>query len=493
MVAGPLLTDGAPPRGRMVRRVVIAVVAGALAGAAVLLQVRGWLAVSAESGGSCGRFTECPRGTTPVLVGSIVVVLAALPVAVRFLFGRPRFLALVTAVAAAAGALAGQQVFTWLHGGDLAVDWSAPYDASDTLKSEGAWTDGPAVIRARLDEVVGYAGATGHADWAYHVPGQDVICTMSAGTAEHVGLIGYATAGGPCADLVAIDLTSGHQLWSVTVDGAQTGPAPDLVAVDGGIAAVVTPGAVVGYDVRTGARRWSTPTPAGCSTTQVAADGGQVAGIAECDSGYDVVALTAASGARRWDTTVTERDPHYEVGIVAANPVVVNDMATTGRKTDTERVFGATGQVSATVTASDVDTPDGPVVLDTDRHVFDAAPVWWTFVDHGLLVGVTKPAGGHSDAVAFGLSDGRRRWLAPLPAGVLAARDDAGRLLVVADARPSPVLESVSVRDGSTAVVGVVPAGVFGDETAIYPSGPGFALVNSTGTDPVAPVSVIGR
>lgn len=70
--------------------------------------------------------------------------------------------------------LAGQQVFTWLHGDDLAVDWSAPYDASDTLKSEGAWTDGAAVIRARLAEVVGYDGATGRVDWTYRVPGQDV-------------------------------------------------------------------------------------------------------------------------------------------------------------------------------------------------------------------------------------------------------------------------------------------------------------------------------
>jgi hypothetical protein len=34
---------------------------------------------------------------------------------------------------------------------------------------------------------------------------------------------------------------------------------------------------------------------------------------------------------------------------------------------------------------------------------------------------------------------------------------------------------------------------VFGDETAICPSGSGFSLVNPLGTNPAAPASMVGR
>jgi hypothetical protein len=97
-------------------------------------------------------------------------------------------------------------------------------------------------------------------------------------------------------------------------------------------------------------------------------------------------------------------------------------------------------------------------------------------VDQGLLVGVTHQTGGHTDVIGIRVADGRQQWVTRLPDDVPAVRDD-----------------STSVVDGPTTVVGVLPDSAFGDETAIHRSGSGFALVNSTGTNPVAPVSVVGR
>ena len=282
-------------------------------------------------------------------------------------------------------------------------------------------------------------------------------------------------------------------MWTTDATGQAPGTQVDIVTAGAGTAAVLTSDTVVGYAARSGTRRWRTPAPSGCQPLQITAGGDQIAELATCTTGLQAIALDAETGAVRWHAPVPEQATNNAVGVISADPVVVNVQSSEGRHTNTIQVFTNTGHVESTITASDVRTKDGPVVLDTDRHVFEAAPVWWTFVDKGFLVGVTHQTGGHTDVVGIRLSDGRQQWMTQLPDDVLAVRDDAGSLLVVDDEQPTPVLDSISVVDGSTTVVGVVPGSAFGDETAIYRSGPGFALVNSTGTNPTAPVSVVGR
>jgi outer membrane protein assembly factor BamB len=349
------------------------------------------------------------------------------------------------------------------------------------------------VVRARLDEVVSYDGATGHVNWTFALPGQDVMCTMSAGTADHVGFIGYAAPNAPCTHIVALDLATGRTLWATTATGQEGGTQVDVVTASAGTAAVVASDAVVGYSARSGKRTWSTPAASGCEVLQITAGGDQIAELANCADGLQATALDAATGKVRWRAQVAEQGANNVVGVISANPVTVNVLATEGRRTNTIQAFTNTGHVQSTITGSEVQTKDGPVVLDTALHVFDAAPLWWTFVDKGLLVGVTQQTGGHTDVVGIRLSDGKQQWVTQLPDDVLAVRDDAGTLLVVDDDQPTPVLDSISVVDGSTTVVGIVPGGAFGGETGMYRSGPGFALVNSTGTNPTAPVSVVGR
>jgi hypothetical protein len=48
------------------------------------------------------------------------------------------------------------------------------------------------------------------------------------------------------------------------------------------------------------------------------------------------------------------------------------------------------------------------------------------------------------------------------------------------------------VSDGATSDIGPVTGSLIGDETALYRAGTGFALVNSTGTNPTPPVVVVG-
>jgi hypothetical protein len=509
VVTGPLLSvTPPPPRARWVRAVIVALVVGVLAGAAVLLQIRGWTALATESGGACGgRYgNDCPRGTLPVTVGSLVVGLVSVPLALRSLLRRPRVLSLLTAVAMVGGAFAGEQIFVWLHGADLGRRWSAPYDASDSLVTQGVWTLGSAVVRARVDEVVSYDGATGHQNWTFPLPGENTVCAMSAGTTGGVGVLGYHVGQAPCSHLVAVDLADGHQLWNSTVAappsnssaGAEESDAdpgsdagPDAVAVSAGTVAAVLTDGVAGYDARTGARRWTRPAPAGCSTSQIAG-GAHLVEVAFCDDGFDVVELDPATGAVRWQSTVAD-GMDDQVAVLSTDPVAINEIGPKPRLTNAVLVFGDDGHPGKPVVVSSASTPDGPVALDTGRHAFYASPVWWTFVDGGMVVGVTQETGGHQDVVAFRVADGRQQWVDTLSDDVSAVTDDGGHLLLVDDASPTPDLESIAVSDGSTSDVGLVPGDLSAsDDTALYRTGSDFALVNSTGTNPTPPVAVVG-
>lgn len=157
MVTGPLLPFSSPPRRTwIVRRVIGVVVVGVLAGAAAVLQIRGWGSLTSEFHG--------PRGQMHSTVASVVAAVLTVILVVRTLLRRPRWLALVTVAALVVGGFAGEQIYLWLHGTNLGERWTAPYDGSDSLVSEGFWTDGSAVIRTRADQVVSYDAATGHAN-----------------------------------------------------------------------------------------------------------------------------------------------------------------------------------------------------------------------------------------------------------------------------------------------------------------------------------------
>lgn len=500
-----VVTSPAPARaGRFtVRRVAFCAVLAAAAGAAVMLQIRGWSTLESESGGACGTshtgsaFGACPRGEAPVLIVSFLAGFVSVPFTVWAIVRRPRLSIVVAAIGLAGGVFAGQALFGLWHGTDLGVDWTAPYDSSAKLTTEGVWTTGGSLVRVRADQIVSYQAGTGRQQWTLAVPGLDVACAVSAQAAAQqrtgqpgVGLIGYGKDGGSCDHVLAVDLGSGRQLWSKQVAADFKGDqGSGFVAADGDTAMVVTAGGVLGYDLRTGAPRWTRPAPAGCDDQTLAAAQRSVVALAACVRGFAVIDLDPASGRQLWRTQVPQPVSTYQFAILSADPVVVDDLIPGTRQVDHVLAFGPDGHLNSSILVSDIATPGGPAALDTSYYQGFGPEV---VVSGGLLVGVTRSSGGHSDVVAFRLSDGRRQWLVPMPDDVVTIRQDAGQLLVIDQSEPVPALDAISIPAGSLRAIGFVPRRVFDfADATVYPVGGRYLVVNLSGLNPVPPVAAV--
>ena len=454
----------------------------ALAGAAILLQIRGWSAVEGESGSACATGSAvCPRGVVPVLVISFVVGLAAIPFVIAAVVRRPEVNAVAAAVGLVAGVFAAQALSAGLHAAGLRVAWTAPYDAAGSPATEGVWTAGSSLIRVRADQVVSYQAATGRQQWTLAVPAGDVACAVSAGTSSSsVGLIGYGAAGGACDQLLAVDLGTGRQLWSKRVPASWKGDqGTGFVAVGGDTAVAVTAGAVLGYNQRTGAPRWTALTPPGCSDQTLAGARQSVVVLAACGKSFDVIALAPATGKQLWRTPMPGQAPGYHFAILSADPAVVTDAAP--GQPGQVLAFGATGHLTSTIPVGGLDTSYyqgfGPQIA----------------VSGGLLVGVTRASGGRSDVVAYRLSDGGRQWLLPMPDDVLSLRQDGGQLLVIDQSRPSLALDAISLPNGSLHTIGYVPTSIVDPSGAnVYPAGDRYVVVNLSGRPPVPPAAAVG-
>lgn len=463
-------------------RVAVVVLLAVLAGAAIALQIRGWSEVEGASGSACGSGSAvCPRGVVPVLIISFVVGLAAIPFLIWAVVRRPKISVGAAAVGLAAGVLAAQALSGGLHGTELRVDWTAPYDAAGSPATEGVWAANGSLIRVRADQVVSYQAATGRQQWNLSVPGGDVACAVSADTsAATVGLIGHGPAGGACDQVLAVDLGTGQQLWSKRVPGDWKGnQGTGFVAVGGDTAVAVSAASVLGYDLRTGAPRWTALTPPGCSDQTLAGAQQSVVVLAACGKSFNVIDLDPASGRQLWRTPVPGQVPGYQFAILSADPVVVTD-ASPGQP-EQALAFGPTGQMMSLIPVGD---------LDTNSYQGFGPPI---AVSGGLLIGVTRPAGGHADVVAYRLSDGGRQWLASMPDDVLSLHQAGGELLVIDQSRPSLSLDAISLTKGSLRAIGFIPANVVNPGgVGVYPAGGHYAVVNLTGRPPVPPVAAIG-
>jgi outer membrane protein assembly factor BamB len=475
-------------------------VIAALAGAAIVLQVRGWGAIVTESGGSCGgRYGACPQGTLPVTVISLIVGIFTVPLALAMLFRRPRWMALVMVVGLVGGGFGGEAAFDFFHGPSLSISWTVPYDSPNTLVTEGVWVQGSSVVRVRSDEVVSYDSATGAAHWTFPIPGQNVVCAVSRTTAGDVGMIGYGPEDGACGQLVALDLTTGRKLWTTqgSTSPQSSGDAlTDVVAAAGNVVAVAFEGGTIGYNARTGAQEWADASPSGCDDGFVGAEPSAVVVIATCDNSYVVADLDPATGASRWQTPVAEQATNYELGLVSVRPVVVDDSLPGARGTDDLRVFDPHGKQSVTIPVNDINTSDGPTSLDTGLNAGDAfgpQPLRWSAVSGDILAGATKEINGHVDLVGFNLTTGRQQWLTSMSDDLVALGQSGNQLVVIDQSEPSFTVLSVAMNTGSTSTVGVLSGQDFSDDaTGLYPIGGHYVVVNANGTSPIPPVFAFG-
>ncbi|HEY6785735.1 MAG TPA: PQQ-binding-like beta-propeller repeat protein [Trebonia sp.] len=501
--------DDIPPRGwkaqrrvrpaKVARGLIIALIVGALAGLAIMLQVKGWGTLASESGGSCGSSSQgvsygaCPRGITPALIISFVVGLPAVPLAFVFLFRKGWFRRGFLAIGAVAGVLAGQSLFAIWHGTDLAIAWTAPHDSSSDLTTVGAWVNGGSLIRVRVDEVVSYAAATGQPQWTLPVPGTDVACSVSGTSSTSIALISYGQDSSTCDHVMAVDLGTGRQLWSAQVQNPYGGPQPTgLLAIAGGTGLILTDDGITGVSARSGTRQWSLAAPTGCTFQLLAASAGSAIAEAACESGFYVVSINPATGKAAWKYHVSEPSVSYQFQVLSVSPVVINDKLTGPRGTSTVRVFGPGGSVTSTFPVSGIPLHGGTVALNTASTDGFSPPV---VVADGMLVGVTTVNGAGGALVGYQLASGQRQWLMTTPDQVNDVALKGDELAFVDESDPACSLEEVGLTTGKVTSLGFFTQGVYeSGDSGLYVAGGDYLVVNqdgdSSGQPPVAAIKV---
>jgi outer membrane protein assembly factor BamB len=490
----PEFVPGRARSGKLARRLIVALVIGALAGLAIMLQVKGWTTLGGESGGACGTsdqgvsYGACPRGIGPALIVSFLIGLPAVPAAIALVFRKGWVRRVVLVVGVAGGLVAGQALFAAWHGTDLAVAWVAPDDSSSQLTTVGAWPNGGSLIRVRVDQAVSYSAATGKVQWTLPIPGVDVACSVS-GTSSGggIGLIAYGADSSTCNHVMAVNLASGRQVWSDPVQDPYGGNAAiGQLAVAGGTAVVLTDDGIAGVSAASGVQRWTLGEPINCnyqllaSSSSGSAAAGSVVALAACTNGYEVVSLDPVRGKVAWQYHVSEPSQSYSFQILSASPVVVDDVLSGPRGTSTVRVFSASGAQTSSFPVSSIPLGSQTVQLNTASDGGFAAPV---AVTDGMLVGATSTGADDADAiVGYRLSDGARRWLADTPDEVNDVALSGDELVFIDESDPAYSLEEVNALTGAVRSLGFFTQGVLQSGQSGLFAFPGEGVVvNTTG------------
>jgi outer membrane protein assembly factor BamB len=488
-VPGPGWRPVRPSRpGKLALRLIAALIVGVLAGAAIILQVKGWGTLGSEAGGACGTSKEgvsygaCPRGITPALITSFIAI-PVVVVAVILLFRSARrgFVAGFMAVGVAGGLLAGHSLFGIWHGTDLTLAWAADYDSSSDLSTVGAWTSGDSLIRVRVDEAVSYDAATGEQQWTLQIPGLNVACGVSGmSSSGTVGLIAYGQDSSTCDHVMAVDLATGRQLWSDPAQSVYRGNGPTgALAVASGTAIVLTGDGIAGVNDQTGVQKWTLAPPAGCGFQELAASGASAVALAACDTSYYVVSIDPATGKAAWRSHVTEPSDSYQFQILSASPVVIDDDLTGPRGTSTVRVFGSGGTLTSSFSVSGIPLQGGTVALNTGSTDGFTVPA---VVADGMLVGVTDADGSGDAIVGYRLADGRRQWLVYTPDQVHDVALSGGELVYVDESQPAYSLEEVGVATGTVRSFGYFSGRVLqSNDSGLYAVGRDYLVVNLNG------------
>jgi outer membrane protein assembly factor BamB len=477
--------------GKLARRLILALIIGVLAGAAIILQIKGWTTLASEAGGACGTsdrgvsYGACPRGIAPTLITSFLIGIPSVPAAVALLLRRGWARRGLAAIGIAGGVLAGQSLFGLWHGTDLTIAWAAPDDSSSQLTTVGAWASGGSLIRVRVDEAVSYDAVTGARQWTLPMPGVDVACSASGtSSSSAIGLIAYGQDSTTCDHVMAVNLATGRQVWSDPVQDPYSGSAPaGALAVAEGTAVVLTDDGIAGVTAASGAHRWTLASPNNCTFQQLAAAGGSVVALAACDGSYEVVSVDPATGKAAWQYRVTEPSDSYQFQILSASPIVINDDLTGPRGTSTVRVFGPDGAVTSDFSVSGIPLGSGTVALDTGSTGGLGVPV---AVTDGMLVGAANSNDSGDDAiVGYRLSDGARQWLVDTPDEVNDVALSGNELVFVDESDPAYSLEQVDVGTGTLRSLGYFSQGILqsgqSGQSGLYAFGADDVVVNTTG------------
>ncbi|WP_030751121.1 PQQ-binding-like beta-propeller repeat protein [Streptomyces griseus] len=253
---------------------------------------------------------------------------------------------------------------------ELGVVWDTPADPKAEEADRGAWLSGDTLVHSRFDAVRGFDARTGERNWEYVPPGRSAICSATVDTGNSVVVLARDGDGTPgsakdngCADVVAIDVEDGRELWHTVLPALDAWAGrlqSSTVSAGAGLAVLLRGDDLAAVDTRTGRTRWKAALPKGCVPGTTAVADRQVAALLACggtehllgdkvasDAELFAAAFAPATGALLWSAPLGGRttvpwDARAE--FVSADPVVVAASSSGDSDSGAYFSFGATGR-----------------------------------------------------------------------------------------------------------------------------------------------------
>ncbi|WP_171064554.1 outer membrane protein assembly factor BamB family protein, partial [Actinomadura soli] len=446
----------------------IGLAAAALCGVLLPLLVRDFIVLGTEAGGSCGtRRGPCPNHWGLIFALSFFPLMLLIPLACYALYKARRSAWIAGLVAAVVCLYPGWLFFDVLHGPTLKFTWSAPHDRGSDTDTEGVWSSGDVVVRAKFDGVTAYAARTGRQSWNSTLPRRDTLCAMSRTAESGVGLIAHEPGSGQCGSIQAIDTATGKQLWSRTLPTGEPvlEKEADALAIAGTAGAYRTSDTVEGFGLRDGRTLWRADrTSPGCSFGWLAGTSAQILLGERCtrtDPGVRTIgfsqlvrAFDPATGRELWKTDL-QVIGNATVDLVSAAPLVlaVRESDTRGKKS--LMALDAQGRVTATIPTDDPDR-----MIETSNQTTSAAiPSRKITIAGGTLVAVTRADRGGYALAGYRLADGRHLWTSEKSRNAIEAITFDGKNVLTLTSRITTLqLRSIDPSTGKERTSSVVPS-----------------------------------
>jgi outer membrane protein assembly factor BamB len=378
-----------------------------------------------------------------------------------------------------------------------------------------------AVIRARPDRLVSYDLATGRVHFTYTIADPQLLCAMSRTTGSGIGLIGYGPEGGRCEHIVALDLTSGRELWHRDLTGPTglaAGGSNDFVAISGDLAVVGAPGIQGGsgrqglqaFDLRTGAARWQAQLADRCSLEGMGGrSSGLVSAIVRCVQlpdvtgrvagpvvppgpviSYQVQAYDPVTGKQRWQLPLPFQAFNADVEALSYDPLIMHVRETATRGTDKFYLIDDTGQI-----VGDIDAGAGAAVtLDVSSSGAGSAlqSSCSCVIGHGVLVVQARNTLGAGRSIqAYRLSDGRQVWTRSIGTQSLQAMStDGDQVVLLTEQSFTETLTGYSLTDGTQHSGGSFHLDLLTAQVTLFARNGTYAILSQNG-QVYPPVAVV--
>lgn len=295
------------------------------------------------------------------------------------------------------------------HGSTLSFRWDKDADTvarKDNLKDAlGVWFTDKYVVKNEIGKVVGYDLTTGAQAWTIPAPARG-DCTAARDAYQNRTAIQY---GASCEKVMAIDLAAGKELWTAALPGG-TGGRTDFdyseMAVSGDTVGVDWLDGSVAYRLSDQKVLWRSGD--GDCEDDGYAGGRQFVAIVNCDyKTYKVQVIDPANnGSAKWSWQAPVGTKVS--AIVSTDPVVV--------------LLGTEGETFTDVATIVNGRLQSRVSLGTDKYDIENDGTEKQAVHNVLVSGDTvyltlrsKSDGSGqvlSGIVAFGLADGKQKWVA---------------------------------------------------------------------------------